>query len=101
VHSRRPQHYCIAGYRSASGDDERAWILWSEGRKIILWRAAADAQSAKTAIARSKRITDLKKDVVPSRADLKGSTYLVTQDWVDRVTADCASRGAKYQVGLK
>jgi hypothetical protein len=101
VRSHRDQHFCIAGYQSGSGDDRRAWIYWTEGRKVILWRGASDPQSAKTSIARSHRITDLTKDVVPTEADLKGSTYLVTQAWVDRLISDCQTRGAKYQVKLK
>src|SRR5690349_6824556 len=81
VRSRRAQHFCISGYRSAKGDDRRAWIHWSEGQKIILWRGAADPLSAKKAIARSHSILDLKKDVVPTEDDIKGSTYLVTRAW--------------------
>jgi hypothetical protein len=101
VRSHRVQHFCVAGYQSASGDVQRAWIHWTEGRKIILWRGASNSQSAKTSIARSRVITDLKKDVVPTEADIKGSTYLVTQAWVDRLIADCQARGAKYEVGSK
>jgi hypothetical protein len=61
VRSRRDQHFCIAGYRSANGEDSRAWIHWAEGRKIILWRGASDPRSAKTSIARSHSILDLNK----------------------------------------
>jgi hypothetical protein len=101
VHTHRPQHFCIVGYRSASGDDKRAWVHWTEGHKIILWRGAADPQSAKTAIARSRVVRDLKKDVVATEADIKGSTYLVTRAWVERLVSDCEARGAKYQAGVK
>src|ERR1022692_1410126 len=101
LHNHRTQHFCIAGYQSANGDDRRAWIHWTEGRKIVLWRGASNPQSAKTSIARSRVVTDLTKDVVPTEADIKGSTYLVTQAWVDRVLSDCLQRGAKYEVGLQ
>ena len=101
VRTHRVQHFCIAGYQSANRDEQRAWIYWAEGRKIILWRGASNPQSAKTSIARSRVITDLKKDVVPTQADIKGSTYLVTQAWVNRVISDCDARGSKYQIELK
>ncbi len=101
VHSRRAQHFCAVGYQSPGGEDKRAWIHWTEGGKIILWRGASDPESAKTAISRSRVSKDLKKDVVPTEADIKGSTYLVTRAWVNHLLSDCRARGAKYEIRLK
>ena len=82
-------HFCVVGYQGPA-ESRRAWVVWREGRRIILWEGSS--------IAHSRRVLRLKKDVVRTEADLKGSTYLVTRAWVDRVTADCARRGVQYDI---
>ena len=99
ISTAKTQHFCIVGYQNTT--DGRAWIHWVEGHQIILWWGANNPLGAKSAIARSRRVLDLKKDVVPSDADLKGSTYLVTRDWVAQVLADCQARGDKYEISTK
>lgn len=94
----RTQHFCIAGYQSAAHTGKRAWIVWKEGRQILLWNGATDPVSAKTAIARSRRVIDLRKHVVANESAIKGSTYLVTRAWVDKLTSECESRGEKYEI---
>jgi hypothetical protein len=101
IHSSKAQTFCVVGYQNSEQTEKRAWVLWSEGHKIILWSGATDPASAKTAIARSRRILDLRKDVVASEADIKGSTYLVSRGWVERLSSDCALRGEKYQITRK
>jgi len=93
VARRKPaQSFCIVGYQSSTANDKRAWIHWPQGHKLILWSGGT------AALANSRRITDLTKDVVASEADIQGSTYLVTQAWANQVLSDCATRGIKYQV---
>jgi hypothetical protein len=82
-------HFCVVGYQGP-GESRRAWVVWREGRRIILWEGSS--------IAHSRRTLRLKKDVVRSEVELKGSTYLVTRAWVDRVTSDCARRGVAYDI---
>ena len=96
IHTSKSQHFCVVGYQGST--DSRAWIHWVEGEQLILWRGATNPQGAKSAIARSRRIIHLKKDVVPTEADVKGSTYLVTRAWVDHILADCEARGEKYKI---
>lgn len=95
AHTSKTQHFCIVGYQDNT--ESRAWIHWVEGQQIILWRGATNPQGTKSAIARSRRVIDLKKDVVSTEADLQGSTYLVTRAWVDQILADCQARGEKYK----
>jgi hypothetical protein len=89
----RRQRFCIAGYQaSPAGDgDKRTRIHWSEGHQIILWRGGD--------IAQSRRVIDLRKDLVPTEPDLDGRTYLVTREWANRLIADCEQHGAKYHIG--
>ncbi len=95
VAAANPQHFCIAGYRSAT--DVRAWIYWTEGQRLILWGGATNPASAKTSIALSRRSLDMRKDVVPTEDDIAGSSYRVTRAWAKRVIADCEGRGVKYK----
>lgn len=92
----KPQHFCVAGYRS--GTETHAWIHWSEGKRIILWDGFNTSEGAKTSIARSRRVLDLRKDIVPTEADIAGSTYRMTRAWANQVIADCNARGVKYAI---
>lgn len=92
-----PQHFCVVGYRHWTGE-RTAEVHWVEGKRLILWEPAADRDFARSAIRDSRRDLDLTKDVVPTRAGLMGSTYRVTQGWLDRTLADCAAKGASYTI---
>lgn len=92
-----PQHFCIVGYDRGEGG-KAAQVHWREGNRLILWEGASDPAYAADAIRQSRRNLDLVTDVVATDADINGSTYLVTQAWVDRVLSDCAARGAQYTV---
>lgn len=92
-------HFCIIGYQSERSG-RRAYVHWQEGRKLILWEGAATPQDSVDSIRASRRQLSLNSDVVKLRADLQGSTYRVTREWVDKVTGDCAKQGARYEVEL-
>lgn len=81
---------CIVGYIE-HGNVKTAWVIWHQRRKIILWEGQNDLDW-------SRRILDLKKDVVPTENDLHGSTYLVTKAWVKQLTTDCAHSGVKLHI---
>lgn len=83
--------FCIVGY-VARDSSKQAWILWRQGRKIILWeRGEMDLNF-------SRRTIDLRTDVVNTDSDLHGSTYLVTKAWVDNLTTICEKVGTKLSV---
>jgi hypothetical protein len=91
-HSPRSDNdFCIAGYITPD-NLKNAWIIWRQGRQIILW----EGQTADLDAARRK--IDLKSDVVPTENDLHGSTYLVTKAWVENVTSNCERSGVKVHV---
>ena len=69
-----------------------AWIIWKQRSELILWEAG------ESDVDMSRRRLNLKKDVVGSDAELRGSTYLVTKAWVDGVVKDCASHGAQLHL---
>lgn len=76
-----------------SGKDEFAWVYWKEKRQLILWEPF-DAKQWKLSL--SRRILDLDKDVLPTAEDIKGSTYLVDEDWTCRTIGDCMKNGREY-----
>ena len=48
----------------------------------------------------SRRILDLERDVVESEADVAGSTYLVTREWVSKQKARCDRHGVAVEVSV-
>ncbi|SET58065.1 hypothetical protein SAMN05443639_103430 [Stigmatella erecta] len=94
--TQRLNHFCVIGYREPSGG-EYAWVIWKEGRALILWEPSADP-AYPTSLATSRRFLHLDRDVVASGEDVNGSTYLVTRDWVSQLTRDCESQGEKFAV---
>ena len=49
----------------------------------------------------SRRILDLKRDVVATEAAVKGSTYLVTAQWVSKQKTRCARYGMQVDITAK
>ena len=93
-------HFCIIGYESPDSS-RRAWVLWSEAKRISLWEGATDPTSAREALIQSRRNIDLRRDVVKDRAALEGSSYRVTRAWVNDLKADCAAKGKHYIVNSR
>jgi hypothetical protein len=84
-------HVCILGERASDGT-QSAWVIWPRGQTILLWDGGSSKMSA------SRRILNLRKDVVASEDEVAGSTYLVTRDWVNKLRAHCAKLGTTVQI---
>lgn len=89
--ARRINNFCILGEEALDGT-RSAWVIWREGQKMILWDGGSESLAA------SRRILDMKRDVVPREADVKGSTYLVTRDWVATTKRRCERSGTQVQI---
>ena len=87
--------FCILGFEDSAGI-RLAWVYWKEGRALILWEPA----TPQTPLSLSQRYLDLRKDVVESEAELKGSTYLVTRAWVNETVSACSKIGDKYTIRI-
>lgn len=82
---------CVIGF--VAGDSSRAaWVIWRAGRQIILLEPGSDDLTF------SRRVIDLKKDVVADEQALKGSTYRVTRKWVADLTGDCEAKGQRMTI---
>lgn len=92
---------CVVGYERSTKEGHRptrsSWVFWAKGNSLTLWEPAA-AGSGATAqmLLQSRRVLDLDRDVVEHEADVKGSAYLVSRDWVDKVIRDCQTHGRTY-----
>jgi hypothetical protein len=81
--------FCVFGY-IAPDNLKSAWLIWRQGRQIILWEGQK--------LDSSRRKINLSSDVAPTEADLHGSTYRVTKAWVKQVTTTCAHSGVNVRV---
>lgn len=78
---------------SKDGDREFAYAYWKEDNSITILNLPLALPLKKgsgeyfwlTSIAR----IDLDKDVVPTKADIGGSSFLVDRPWVEKIKSDC------------
>jgi hypothetical protein len=90
------QHFCVVGYRR--GEDRYAWVYWQQGQRLVYWEPAADDVESKETLTRSRRELNLRKDVVASARELRGSSYRVDRPWLNRLLTDCRHRGQAFDL---
>ena len=93
-HPEKAHDFCVVGYVAGDGS-KLAWVLWRQGRQIILW------EGGDAGLEMSRRKLDLRTDVVKSESEINGSTYLVTKAWVDDLSASCDRSGTKLHLGKR
>lgn len=84
-------NFCILG-EEYMDRTKSAWIIWHEGKKLILWDGHNEPLSE------SRRILDLNHDVVLDISDINGSNYLVTRAWVEQLKTRCEAQGIKTRI---
>lgn len=82
--------FCVIGFTRAN-DWRKAWVLWSRGGRVLEWAGGASEIDPTEEI-------DLEKDVVSSEAEIRGSTYLVTREWLNRLIFACDCFGRRVHV---
>jgi hypothetical protein len=90
---RRSTSICALG--ESIDNDQQVWFVWQDGKKIILW------DEPDMPLAASRRIINIPRDVVTNKSNVKGSTYKVTQAWVQELTARCTKHGTTFQLSQK
>ena len=93
-HVTHATHVCILGGQASDGS-KWAWAIWKGGKTMILWGGGESSMTS------SRRILDLRRDVVASETDLRGSTYLVTQEWVTTQQTQCKQYGTQVYITAK
>lgn len=94
-----PTNHLYVSTIKKSGKYEFAWVYWKEKRQLIRLEPF-DAKRWKKALLYSRQVLDIDKDVVPTAEDIKGSTYLVDEDWACRTIGDCMKNGKEYIIQL-
>ncbi|GLQ96543.1 hypothetical protein [Dyella mobilis] len=89
-HDRHATRFCLFGSKDETG--AIATIIWPDGQEIIDWGGNREA------LIQSISILHLKTDVVPTEADIHGSTYLVTRQWVKDQEALCEQYGETVRI---
>jgi len=87
-----PHPTTMCAVEESSPDDHQIWFLWREGKQIILW------DEPDLPLAASRRILRIPKDVIATPARIRGSTYKVTQAWVNELEARCKNQGITFSV---
>jgi hypothetical protein len=90
-------HFCVVGYRWP-GDTATVWVHWSEERRLLLWRDNADAELRTKGLILAQRDLRLGEDTVGSAAEIRGSTYRVSEGWWHAVVRDCQAHGERFTV---
>jgi len=86
--------------------DDFVRVYWPQRRALLLVSmnraGCADPNhrydSAALGWYRTKARIDLDSDVVPTAADINGSTYLVSRPWVDATIAECTQHGTALKL---
>lgn len=89
----KENHFFIAKYPKSQA---LTYMLWREQRVLwILELGGENPEHWQQVIQhpRSGSVIDLDKDVVPTKADIGTSNYLVDQDWVNSVVYDAVLNG--------
>ena len=75
-------------------------VYWREGRALILWEPYADASTKdrRHALVWSRRFLLLDRDVVPTLADVAGSSFLLPKALARRDIRECVRYGAQIRL---
>ncbi|CAM3411319.1 hypothetical protein [Paracidovorax anthurii] len=110
--ARRANTFCFVQQRlsppeTAEDGTSVLSMVWNEGQRIYLvnlvrpgqrYQPVEDPVAEGQALASSGSSVDLRKDVVPTDADVGSSTTLVSRAWVDRLRAQCRRVGTVVRV---
>lgn len=102
----RRNHFYVGRVQLLESGYHSVLVYWKENRVLVLWEPGRGYDrhgypDPKYDLAASRRYWRLDKDVVPTRADIGGSSFLITQqdarDWMQ----DCMRYGERYVIDFK
>ena len=91
----RTNHLYVSPTRTMPDGCVIAWVFWHEERLLVLWEPF-DRKHWRLRYSRS--ILNLDKDVVPTRADIGGSTSVVDAEWACNKVGDCVKNGDAFTI---
>jgi hypothetical protein len=86
----RRNTFFIADVRREDGRDY-SYAYWKEDKSIIILHLPLEKESASYEWLYGKARVDLETDVVPTREDIGGSSFLVDRAWVNKILKQCAN----------
>ena len=92
----RRNTFFIADVRRGDGR-EYSYAYWKEDKSITILHLPLEKESASYEWLYGKARIDLETDVVPTREDVGGSSFLVDRAWVNEILKECAG-GFKLSV---
>ena len=102
----RTNHFCLVvqtftpqrgPYDTKPPQEETiAYVLWREGHEVVEW-GGSDPEGRILPVPGSG-VLDLRTDIVPTTADLHGSTFRETRGWLRSIQQHCAQSGTQAVV---
>ena len=69
-----------------------AYVYWPSHHQLITWQPTIGDVNRLSEVGQS---LDLRRDVVRTEGDIKGSTYLVPRAWAEYIVRHCLADGDK------
>ncbi|WP_285608073.1 hypothetical protein [Geothrix edaphica] len=82
--------------RVIGGQDGLQFVWWKNRRRILVLYHPLNADDEDLLALKSKYCVNLDTGVVPTDDDINGSTYLVSQAWVDDRLQECKTHGVLH-----
>lgn len=92
----RSNTFFVSKIVETDSGSNHAWIYWPQANAIILMEPSR-GHDAKYDLLWSRRFLDLKTDVVPNEAEIKGSSFLLAKDEAMKIVASCKN-GDRFTV---
>ena len=73
-----------------------ALVLWREGHRVLEW--AERGEDGRMLPVPGAGSLDLRHDIVPTAADLRGSTFRQTRAWLASLKRHCAAEGTEVTI---
>jgi hypothetical protein len=96
-------HFYVGRVEVFEGGYESVLVYWKENRALVLWEPGRGLNlqgvpDARYDLWHSRRYWDLDKDVVPTLADVGGSSFLVTKQDAHEWIRKCLQSGERFVV---
>jgi len=102
----RKNHFYVGRVQVTASGYHSVLVYWKENHALVLWEPGRGSDQhgnpdPKNDLAASRRYWRLDKDVVPTQADIAGSSFLITQQDARDWTQDCLKYGERYVIDFK
>src|SRR5207249_2602272 len=102
----RKNHFYVGRVQVTANGSHSVLVYWKENHALVLWEPGRGSDQhgnpdPKNDLVASRRYWRLDKDVVPTQADIAGSSFLITQQDAREWINDCVKHGERYVIDLR